>query len=301
MKTICPICQTDTHDRQVYDANFKIEDINAEVFSARRIPDRLHYRMVTCVKCGLLRANPVLSQEVLSGLYKDSHGHQVQLSKAAADTYEYYFDKNFSDFPSQGKILEIGCGPGFFLKALFKKNKHQIFGVEPSYQAIEQAGEIKGMIYHGMFQRGIYPREFFDIICGFQMFDHLPDPAQFLKDCRKYLKPDGHLFLIMHDQHAWPARILGRQSPIVDIEHPMLYNPQTIVKMIEANGFTVQKKFSVLNRYPLRYWLQLMPLPKAAKNLLLHVMQKNPLGDIPLNIKAGNMGIIVKPSPLREE
>ena len=294
LSTRCAICLTETHDREMYRANFRPEDLNPEVFSARRLPDRLHYRMVTCSQCGLMRANPVLSQQALSALYAQSHGHHPQLSQAAADTYVRYFEENFTPFPTQGRILEIGCGPGFFLKGLAQKKYNQINGVEPSREAVEQSGELKDLIYNGMFTGGVYPREYFDVICAFQMFDHLADPGAFLKDCRAYLKPQGAVFLILHNIKAIPARILGQRCPMLDIEHPILYNPGTVSRMLEANGFEVQKKFSVLNRYPLKYWFQLIPLPMALKKALLDWLQRSSIGELPLTLGLGNMGIIAR-------
>ena len=294
LETKCAICLTGTHDQEVYAANFRPEDLNPEVFTARRRPDRLHYRMVICRQCGLMRANPVLSHQTLSILYEQSHGHHAQLSQAAADTYAHYFQENFSPFPFQGRVLEIGCGPGFFLKALIGKDYNQVHGVEPSREAVEQAGEIKGLIYNGMFGSGIYPNGYFDVICAFQMFDHLSDPGQFLKDCRDNLKPQGSLFLIMHNIKALPAQVLGRNCPMLDIEHPFLYDPKTIIQMLEANGFEVQKKFSVFNRYPLSYWMQLLPLPAGFKRSMLDFLQKTPVGNIPVTLGLGNMGIVAR-------
>ena len=98
-KTTCSLCLTDTQDQEIYPANFSPEDLNPEVFSARRLPDRLHYRMVACRGCGLMRADPVLSSKALSVLYAQSHGHHPQLSKAAAITYARYFLENFPSFP----------------------------------------------------------------------------------------------------------------------------------------------------------------------------------------------------------
>ena len=292
--TTCAICLTDTHDREVYPANFCREDLNPEVFSARRLPDRLHYRMVICRQCGLMRANPVLSPDALSVLYAQSHGHHEQLSQAAAETYARYFQENFSPFPAEGRVLEIGCGPGPFLKELMRQNYRNLHGVEPSREACEQAGELKGLIYNGMFSGSIYPKDYFDVICAFQMFDHLSDPGQFLKDCRENLKPEGSLFLILHNIKALPARVLGRSCPMIDIEHPILYQPETIVKVLEANGFEVKKSFSVINRYPLIYWLQLIPLPLNLKKTLLGFFQKTAIGNMPVTLGLGNMGIIAR-------
>ena len=292
--TECAICLTDTQDQEVYAANFRPEDLNPEVFSARRLPDRLHYRMVICRRCGLMRANPVLTPQALSALYAQSHGHHPQLSQAAANTYGRYFQDNFSSLPRQSRVLEIGCGPGYFLKELLGQGFDQLRGVEPSRESVDQSGELSGRIHIGMFESGIFPQAYFDIICAFQMFDHIAQPRQFLKDCRDCLKPQGALFLILHNIKAGPAKVLGANCPMLDIEHPILYNPDTVLKMLEANGFEVQKKFSVLNQYPLIYWLQLMPLPQGLKKPLLDYFQKVPMGKLSVTLGLGNMGIIAR-------
>ena len=115
----------------------------------------------------------------------------------------------------------------------------------------------------GCLAAGFIHQDYFDLICAFQIFDHLTDPRRVLKRLPGVFEtPRGSCFLILHDSVLGLQRSWGRNCPIVDIEHPFLYKPKTIIKMLEANGFTVQKKFSVLNRYPLRYWMQLMPFPR---------------------------------------
>ncbi len=59
--TRCAICGTLGNIATVYESNFRAADLTSEVFSARRSPDRLHYRIVRCRACGLLRSDPVLS------------------------------------------------------------------------------------------------------------------------------------------------------------------------------------------------------------------------------------------------
>ena len=71
-RTRCPICETNGADREVYAMNFQPQDLNGAVFSARRIPDRLHYRMVRCQRCGLLRSYPILPAGELARLYESS-------------------------------------------------------------------------------------------------------------------------------------------------------------------------------------------------------------------------------------
>lgn len=292
--TQCPICLSDSDDRQVYEASFQPEQLNPEIFSPRRIPDQLHYRMVICRRCGLMRADPALSSRALAAFYTASRSHEVQLAQDAVATYIKYFHRYFADVPSKSQVLEVGCGNGDFLRALLRNNFNNIDGVEPSLEAVAQAHELKRLIYNGMLGPGIYPSSHFDLICAFHVFDHLCDPGQFLRDCGDYLKSRGRLFLIIHDINAWPAQVLGQACPIIDIEHPFLYNKVALTRLLEANGFEVQKSFQVYNCYPLRYWVQLTPLANIVKKRLLAYLQRSRLGRIPLTLGAGNIGIIAR-------
>ncbi len=287
--TICAICKTDTHDRQLYAANFDQQDLSPQVFSARRLPDRVHYRLVVCRNCGLIRSNPVLNETDLSGLYQASRFTYAQEAQQAAQTYADYFFRHVKGV--DGPVLEVGCGNGSFLQLLHTQGLHPIYGIEPSVEAVEQAGPVKGLIHTGLFSSGIYSSQYFQAICAFQVFDHLTDPVRFLQECHDYLKPQGTLFLILHDIGAWTARLLGRRCPMVDIEHPFLYNKATIKTILEANGFAVREVFAVSNCYALRYWVQLAPLPAAVKTGVLQFLRCSALGRMMVRLNLGNIGV----------
>ena len=63
--TYCPLDGTDSHDDELYPANFDAAAIDASHFSARRSPDRIHYRMVRNRATGCIRADPVLPDAVV--------------------------------------------------------------------------------------------------------------------------------------------------------------------------------------------------------------------------------------------
>jgi len=68
----CAICKSDKNYRILYKKNFKLSDLNINTFSARRLPDKIHYQMVKCDRCGLVRSTPVIDIKYLSQLYKKS-------------------------------------------------------------------------------------------------------------------------------------------------------------------------------------------------------------------------------------
>ena len=74
----------------------------------------------------------------------------------------------------------------------------------------------------------------------------------------------------------------------------MWFLRQTIGKIVEKNRFEVLEIFDVYNRYPLSYWMKLMPLPAVFKNVLLKFLEVTRLGSLPITLGLGNMGLIAR-------
>jgi len=262
----CPICGPKANKKLLYSQNFKPSQLNLKVFSARRLPDRLHYKTVKCKTCSLTYADSILNKSLLSKLYKQSlftYKNQIQdLTK----TYGYYL-KKLEDFnASKADLLEIGCGNGFLLLEAKQQGYQKVFGVEPSSDAVKKAPKkIKKHIKKAMFGKKLFPKNSFDVICFFQTFDHISNPNKFLKDCYHLLKPGGLILAINHNIDSFQSKVLKDKSPIIDIEHPFLYNPKTFKQIFQKNKFKVLKVKPTFNIYSLDYLFHLLPLPKKNK------------------------------------
>ena len=291
--TCCPICETNRFDRQVYAMNFDPQNLNGEIFSARRLPDRLHYRMVRCQQCGVLRSDPILPPSELARLYASSKFTYAAEADFARKTYAQYLRRALPLVRSRQRLLEIGCGNGFFLCEARQLGFQEVWGVEPSADAIGQAAEeVRETIRSGLYCRDTFPANHFDIACAFQVLDHAPAPGALLDACLEDLKPGGVALFINHDCGALSARIMGEASPIIDVEHTALFDKRTMRRLFEKHGFHVHDVFSVRNTYPLSYWAKLSPLPAALKSALLALLEATPAGRIPLTVSAGNLGLI---------
>lgn len=287
-ETQCPLCQTTAYDKNLYPATFNLNNLNSRIFSARRKPDRIYYQTVRCQHCGIVRAQQALSIEVLSKLYCQSQSTDAAIASQAAYTYGAYCSKYQVFKSSNQRILEIGCGSGYFLDWLLNKGYNNIQGIEPSQEAINLAGAAKTFIKEGMFEEEAKYSEGVDTICAFHVFDHLLDPLRFLEKVRHLLNTQGSLMMVMHDIDAPIAKILGSKCPMIDIEHPFLYTKPALKKLLNKAGFNVVHQFDVVNKYPLSYWAQLAPLPKWTKDFL----DQSSLGNVPLAMALGNQGII---------
>jgi SAM-dependent methyltransferase len=293
--TQCAICESDAWDHELYPDQLGPDAATYGRFSARRQPDRVHYRMVRCRKCGLVRSDPVLPDEELARLYQGSTFDYEEESACARRTYAQYVREILPMVKEKARVLEIGCGNGFFLEEALGLGFAEVYGIEPSRHAIEAASpKVRDRIKNELFQEGLYPPAWFTLICGFQVLDHLTRPNELLQVCRALLEPDGLALFINHDVGAWTNRILGERSPIVDIEHTFLYDKETIACIFRKNGFEVLRVFPVLNAYPLAYWCKLAPMPAWIKMRLLPLVKRSRCGRWVVPMRAGNLGILAR-------
>lgn len=293
--TRCAWCGTEGNANEVYRANFDLMDFNPAVFSARRMPDRLHYRMVRCRTCGLLRSDPVADTAMLENLYRQSvqsYGAEVTHIRSS---YGRYLDMLGKLGGRKSALLEIGCGSGFVLEEALLRGYGEVWGIEPSAEAAARAAPgIREHILRDVLRPGLLPDDKFDAICMFQVFDHLPDPNGSLDICCRLLKPGAMLLALNHDEAALPARLLGEKSPIIDIEHTYLYSRKSIAAIFARHGLDVMRVGAALNHYSLQYLAQLMPLPRGVKQVGLRVLETTRAGRLGLTIGLGNLFIVAK-------
>ncbi len=293
--TQCAICESDAWDGEVYAERLGAEAATYDRFSARRQPDRVHYRMVRCRKCGLVRSDPVLPEQELARLYRGSAFDYEEESGCARLTYARYVRESLALLRDRARLLEIGCGNGFFLEEALGLGFGEVHGVEPSRQAVEAASPaVRDRIKNELFQEGLYSPGWFSLVCGFQVLDHLTRPNETLRLCRLLLQPGGVALFINHDVGAWTNRILGERSPIVDIEHTYLYDKKTMARIFRKNGFQVLRVFPVRNEYPLAYWCKMAPLPAWLKTRLLPAVKRSRCGRWIVPMRAGNLGILAR-------
>jgi len=250
----------------------------------------MHHRLLLCSKCDLLYANPIPSLEAIAGAYDDAAFDTGEEAHFAATTYAEV--TKHVPVPDKVGALDIGTGDGAFLEELVALGFSNVCGVEPSAAPIAAAREdIRPLIKHALFVPEDYPFARLSLITCFQTIEHLYEPLKICVDARPLLKTGGVLLVICHNRSSLVNRILGRKSPIFDVEHLQLFNKKSVRRLLEEAGYQDIQVAAIRNRYPLRYWMRLFPIPGGLKPRILAYLAKHRIGGISLSLPVGNMAV----------
>ncbi|MFI5283893.1 MAG: class I SAM-dependent methyltransferase [Candidatus Dormibacterales bacterium] len=287
--TVCAICGTFGNAAELYPPTYDETSFNERIFSARRLPDTIHYRLVRCRTCGLVRSDPAADQASLSELYGRSSFDYASEVPNLRRTYGRYLAR--AKARSRGlSLLEIGCGNGFMLEEALALGYQKVRGVEPSQKAIEAAAPaVSAFIVPDIMKAGLFEPGQFDTVCMFQVFDHLPEPGAFLEEVRAVLSTGGVLLCFNHNVGSVSARMLGERSPIVDVEHCYLYSPRTMRLILEKYGFDSIETGVATNTLSLRHLLHLVPAPAGFKARLMAAADSSGAGRLRMRLPLGNL------------
>lgn len=291
----CPVCGPG-HASQLYaDANYDAARVTDFSFASRKTPELMHYRLVRCENCDLVYATPAPKLKALAEAYQEASFDSGEEAAYAASTYAGQLAR--LGLQDKAGALDIGTGDGAFLQCLLKEGFSRVQGVEPSSAPIKAAAPaVRKLIRHGLFKPADYKAGSLSLITCFQTMEHLDEPGSVGKAAFKLLKPGGAFYTVCHSHRSLSARLLGRRSPIFDIEHLQLFSPQSLRRLLEGQGYTGVQVYYISNIYPLHYWMKVFPLPVGLKKALIGAVKALKFGYLPIPLRAGNLvGFGIKP------
>ncbi len=286
----CPVCLSDDASQVAYPARIDEEKLDGFAFASRKLPEYMHLRLLKCPRCSVLYASPALAPDFLANAYREASYDSNEEALYAAATYAGQLGSFVDALGDREVALEVGSGNGAFLRYLRDAGFREVIGVEPSHEAAARAdADIRPLIRIGMFQAADFGPGSVSLLSCFQTIEHVENPRQLCSEAYELLRPNGAVFLIGHDYESWVARLLGEKSPIFDIEHLQLFSPESMRYLLAECGFEDIRIGTIRNRYPLAYWMKLLPLPASLKRALIPLSRKLLLGRIPLSFNIGNM------------
>jgi SAM-dependent methyltransferase len=264
----CPVCGAGAETSEPFLSDTRDEgQMSASSFASRKIPEFMSHAMVRCRTCDLAYVDRPPSVEELAESYHSADYDSAEEAEDAADAYARAIAPVLARIGNRAAALEIGTGTGAFLERLSAMGFRDLVGIEPSPAAIAAApSHRKSWIREGIFEGSDFPPESFDLICCFMTLEHVQDPGALVAAAHRLLRPGGAFVGVTHDRRAWLNRLLGRRSPIVDIEHMQLFSARSATALLELNGYVDVGGASFRNCYRPSYWLRLVPMKRSMKD-----------------------------------
>lgn len=112
-----------------------------------------------------------------------------------------------------GAVLDYGCGYGDLTAAIARTRPVRGVDVDPARVAFA-AAEYAPVVFEACRPDGLdFPDASFDAVVSSVVIPFVPDPAAYLRECRRVLRPGGHLILTCKNvevvRNAF-RRLLGR-------------------------------------------------------------------------------------------
>jgi SAM-dependent methyltransferase len=284
----CPVCGAGADQTEPFLSDSRDDALlSASSFASRKVPEYMSHAMVRCRVCDLAYVDRPPSVDELAASYHAADYDSAEEAEDAADAYARAIAPVLTKLRNRGSALEIGTGTAAFLERLSDAGFGELVGIEPSTAAIDAAPEHrKAWIREGIFEGSDFPPESFDLICCFMTLEHVQDPGALVAAAHRLLRPGGVFVGVTHNRRAWLNRLLGRRSPIVDVEHMQLFSEQSSKELLSRNGYVEIGGASFRNAYRLGYWLRLVPMSRTLKDKLTRGIRGTLLDSrrIPFNV-----------------
>lgn len=209
------------------------------------------WRLVRCKQCDLIYMNPRPATNAFYLIYPRNYvPYQMELRPdtrwlmrfAILTAYEGAKLKEIErlDLPPSARILDVGCGAGFFL-TLLKGRGWVPVGVEPNRDLVNRAHKDLGLdVRLGTLSTAVLEPSAFDVITLWHALEHDPAPADTLIQCYKLLKPGGRVVVQVPDNASWEARRLKNYFWSNDIpRHLIFFTEATLTSLARKQGFEV--------------------------------------------------------------
>lgn len=172
---------------------------------------------------------------------------------------EYVVGKDFLDevkmkidkLTDLGKVLELGCGTGYFTEVIEKKSKH-LFATDLSEELLENAKKRLSGIEQITFQKeNCYETSFesdkFHTVFMANLIHVVEDPSKVLQECFRVLKDDGLLIITSFTNYSmkpWEIIKLGFRYIKVWGKPPRYthrFSPNSLGSLMESKGFSIEE------------------------------------------------------------
>jgi len=213
-----------------------------------KLRNNISRKVVQCNKCSLVSLkNPTSNTVNYSAKeYRKLHSPVLGKSLSPKEMFDSQieFQKNRITrikklLKPTSTVLEIGSSTGHFLFSI-KDMVKKVVGIELDPRHAEFARKYcKIEVYDEPLGKQLKFQQF-DVIFMFQVFEHISNPLEFLSLCKKYLKPNGIIYIEVpnvNDVLLSVYDISSFHEFYYREPHVYYYSEKTLYKMLKKVGF----------------------------------------------------------------
>lgn len=202
---------------------------------------RHKHALLQCRDCGLVFMEDIPTAEVLDRHYSTyAYGSGGYLSPLTVASYNKLLD-HFEKFRKHNRILDAGCGRGWFLDEAAKRG-WEVFGSEYSPKAVELCRSRGIKMHAGSLVEEAFDTGAFDVITSFEVLEHMNTPNREMQLFHRFLRKGGLLYVTTPNFNSVMRYYLGAEYDVIGYpEHLTYFTRSTLKKLAKQNGFSVRR------------------------------------------------------------
>jgi 2-polyprenyl-3-methyl-5-hydroxy-6-metoxy-1,4-benzoquinol methylase len=204
-----------------------------------------------CNNCSFLFTNP-RPRAIEIGLYYQSdryvsHAGDKQNLSFMYKVYDVVRDysikqklKLIKSYHPKGKLMDLGCGLGYFLNGVVKDKTFDALGVDVSTEAIDYVKQKFGYAVLGEDKLDTIEEHSFDVITQWHVLEHVHLLNERMQQLKRMLKPNGTLFIAVPNSNSWDAKHYREFWDGYDVpRHLYHFNQKSFGLLMQKHGFEV--------------------------------------------------------------
>jgi len=258
--------------------------------------DRSFFSYLRCQQCELLFCPTYFSAQQLDCLYQDMPDNTASVDLDAMQKTQYGYFKQVLPYLGDihGDYFEMGPDIGLFTKHAADKNIFdKLWLAEPNQAVWPKLTQLLGARSHHLFsdllKEAPIPDETLSAAVMIHVLDHVLDPVEVLNHLYAKMKKDAILMIVTHDESSLLAQVLRKRWPAYCLQHPQLYRPSSISKLLSNARFKVVEIEKTYNYFPMGYLLNHLIWALGFKKKIFPDWNR-----LQLPLKLGNMITIAK-------
>lgn len=149
-------------------------------------------------------------------------------------------DVALGDIAPGDRVLEVGCGRGDFIERILSARSAEVLGIELNSSAVDEARRLGRPVRNAHLADVAHEeRAGFDVVCSFQVLEHVADPHTFLRDSVRLLRPGGRLLLGLPSADSF----LKYQWNVLDMppHHVTRWPKQALISLASTLGLRLER------------------------------------------------------------